>query len=191
MLALAAAQDSARDAAFRHAEQLLALEAVAGDKEAYDAAIAKLERMKAILTDPAEKNAIQERIDVLRAFRAEVDQVSSALTRFAEKYGIRIQDLPPNIRREILNGRASGGPVAAGTPYLVGEQGPELFVPTGNGMIVPNNQLNSSAGTAGGGITVNVASSILSTPAETGAAVVDALTAWSRRNGRLPAPLVA
>lgn len=191
MLALAAAQDSARDAAFRHAEQLLALEAVAGDKEAYDAAIEKLERMKAILTDPAEKNAIQERIDVLKAFRAEVDQVGSALTRFAERYGVRIQDLAPNVRREILGGRASGGPVAAGTPYLVGEQGPELFVPTGNGMIVPNNQLNSSAGTAAGGITVNVASSILSTPAETGAAVVDALTAWSRRNGRLPAPLVA
>jgi hypothetical protein len=34
--------------------------------------------------------------------------------------------------------RANGGPVAGGTPYLVGERGPELFVPNSSGMIVPN-----------------------------------------------------
>ena len=34
--------------------------------------------------------------------------------------------------------RATGGPVTAGQPYLVGERGPELFVPAGNGRIVPN-----------------------------------------------------
>lgn len=32
-------------------------------------------------------------------------------------------------------GRASGGPVVAGTPYLVGEQGPELFTPNTSGMV--------------------------------------------------------
>jgi len=32
--------------------------------------------------------------------------------------------------------RASGGPVIAGTPYLVGERGPELFVPGQSGNIV-------------------------------------------------------
>lgn len=37
--------------------------------------------------------------------------------------------------------RALGGPVTAGTPYLVGERGPELFVPGSNGGIVPNNRL--------------------------------------------------
>lgn len=35
--------------------------------------------------------------------------------------------------------RASGGPVAAGAPYIVGEQGPELFVPQTRGEIIPNN----------------------------------------------------
>lgn len=35
-------------------------------------------------------------------------------------------------------GRAMGGPVSAGTAYVVGEQGPELFVPKGSGSIVPN-----------------------------------------------------
>jgi len=35
-------------------------------------------------------------------------------------------------------GRATGGPVSGGTAYLVGERGPELFVPGSSGAIVPN-----------------------------------------------------
>lgn len=35
-------------------------------------------------------------------------------------------------------GKAAGGPVSAGTAYMVGEQGPELFVPSVGGKIVPN-----------------------------------------------------
>jgi hypothetical protein len=34
--------------------------------------------------------------------------------------------------------RVGGGPVDAGLAYLVGEQGPEVFVPQGAGSIVPN-----------------------------------------------------
>ncbi len=47
-----------------------------------------------------------------------------------------------------LKTRATGGPVSSGTPYLVGERGPELMVPSGNGTVVPNNALG------GGGVTV-------------------------------------
>lgn len=36
-----------------------------------------------------------------------------------------------------LPGRATGGPVSAGRPYLVGERGPELFVPSGFGRVEP------------------------------------------------------
>jgi len=43
---------------------------------------------------------------------------------------------------------AAGGPVAAGSAYMVGERGPELFVPGANGAIVPN---------GAGGATVNIA----------------------------------
>ncbi|HEV2561919.1 MAG TPA: phage tail tape measure C-terminal domain-containing protein [Rhizomicrobium sp.] len=39
---------------------------------------------------------------------------------------------------------AGGGPVQAGQTYLVGEQGPELFVPSGSGSIVPNGATNSA-----------------------------------------------
>ncbi len=34
-------------------------------------------------------------------------------------------------------GRAKGGPVAVGTPYLVGEKGPELIVPRYDGTVIP------------------------------------------------------
>lgn len=37
-----------------------------------------------------------------------------------------------------FGGRASGGPVSANTPYIVGERGPELFVPNSGGTIIPN-----------------------------------------------------
>ena len=47
-----------------------------------------------------------------------------------------------------LPGRAMGGPVSGGSPYMVGERGPELFVPGRSGTIVPNNAL--------GGDNVNV-----------------------------------
>lgn len=36
-----------------------------------------------------------------------------------------------------LPGRATGGPVTGGRPYLVGERGPELFVPTTAGRVEP------------------------------------------------------
>jgi hypothetical protein len=42
--------------------------------------------------------------------------------------------------------RALGGPVAGANAYLVGERGPELFVPNSAGTIVPNERLGSSMG---------------------------------------------
>ena len=47
-------------------------------------------------------------------------------------------------------GRANGGTVASGRPYMVGERGPELFVPGAQGNIVPNNAMGSA------NVTVNV-----------------------------------
>jgi hypothetical protein len=52
-----------------------------------------------------------------------------------------------------LQARALGGPVSGGQPYLVGERGPELFVPSVSGGIVPNNSVGSfmSGGRMNGG----------------------------------------
>lgn len=46
-----------------------------------------------------------------------------------------------NINSGSIRARASGGPVSGGAPYLVGERGPELFVPNGSGSIIPNSAL--------------------------------------------------
>jgi phage-related protein len=46
-------------------------------------------------------------------------------------------------------GKAAGGPVSSGTSYVVGERGPELFVPNTAGTIIPN-------GGSGGGSTINL-----------------------------------
>jgi len=45
-------------------------------------------------------------------------------------------------------GKAIGGPVQAGQSYMVGERGPEMFVPNQSGSIVPNDKMG------GNGITV-------------------------------------
>ena len=45
-----------------------------------------------------------------------------------------------------LAGRAAGGPVTGQQPYMVGERGPELFVPGTGGSVVNNNDLRSAMG---------------------------------------------
>lgn len=45
------------------------------------------------------------------------------------------------IRSQQYSGRALGGPVMGGTPYMVGENGPEMFMPAQSGSIVRNDQL--------------------------------------------------
>ena len=47
----------------------------------------------------------------------------------------------------------TGGPARAGRPYLVGEQGPELFMPSSSGTVVPNHRLGGGGQTM---VTVNV-----------------------------------
>jgi hypothetical protein len=46
--------------------------------------------------------------------------------------------------------RAMGGPVTSGAPYVVGERGPELFVPNAGGSIVNNSDLRSAMGASNG-----------------------------------------
>ena len=71
-----------------------------------------------------------------------------------------------------VNGaRASGGPVAAGGTYLVGEQGPELLQMGGSsGNVVPNHAL-------GGGSVINI------TSAANPNAVIAAIKQYERMNG--------
>lgn len=60
------------------------------------------------------------------------------------------------MRSQGWQGRANGGSVMAGTPYIVGERGQELFVPSANGTIIPNHEMSQG----GMNIIVNVAGSV-------------------------------
>ena len=53
-------------------------------------------------------------------------------------------------------GRALGGPVAANSPYMVGERGPELFIPSTAGRIMPNNQLGAMTTAAPTNVVYNI-----------------------------------
>jgi hypothetical protein len=56
-----------------------------------------------------------------------------------------------SIFSKILGFRAGGGSVIGGGAYVVGEKGPELFVPGTSGTIIPN-----GAGAGGGGMAQNI-----------------------------------
>ena len=65
--------------------------------------------------------------------------------------GLSDLNAPANINNPLgIMPRANGGPVTGNRPYLVGERGPELFVPGAQGNIVPNNAMGSA------NVTVNV-----------------------------------
>lgn len=53
----------------------------------------------------------------------------------------------------LAGARAYGGSVDSNKPYMVGERGPELFIPGGNGTIIPNGNMR---GTGGGGSNISV-----------------------------------
>jgi phage-related minor tail protein len=79
---------------------------------------------------------------MVTAILADFDRV--AISQFIVK---PIEGIAGSIASSLLSiggARASGGPVAADVPYLVGEQGPELFVPSSNGAIAPNGAFGSA-----------------------------------------------
>ena len=82
-----------------------------------------------------------------------------------------------------LPGRASGGPIQANRPYMVGELGPEIVVPNSSGTVIPNNMIGGGTSGSSSIINVNVTSS---DPQE----VVKALQRYVRLYGKLPRGIV-
>lgn len=88
--------------------------------------------------------------------------------------------------------RAKGGPVRKGMPYMVGEEGPEPFIPDQNGTIVPTGAALNAGGTplgiGGGGAAPVVLNATFNmpvgtNPVESGRQVGNVLTAWLRTGG--------
>lgn len=78
--------------------------------------------------------------------RSQLAGVVSNLASFVSRLFGQKTNLRVNIRGNIgvSGARAEGGPVGAGQTYLVGERGPELFVPSASGQIVPNSSLSTT-----------------------------------------------
>ena len=53
---------------------------------------------------------------------------------------------PVETATPIMVSNATGGPLDAGQPSIVGENGPEVIVPRGNSTVIPNNQLGGMGG---------------------------------------------
>jgi phage-related minor tail protein len=99
-------------------------------------------------------------------FGAMTNGMNSAIDNFVETGKFSFSDFASSVIKDILKiqlkaaaanlfatsglgtifgvqARANGGPVNASSPYLVGEKGPELFIPASSGSIVPNNKIGS------------------------------------------------
>lgn len=76
-------------------------------------------------------------VAALRRIAAEI-LVMAALRALGEGLQNSGSTFWAGVGKTILGARADGGPVTGGGAYLVGEKGPELFVPKTSGTIIPN-----------------------------------------------------
>lgn len=64
---------------------------------------------------------------------------------FSKNNDFGLSSIVPKILSSLISGtRASGGPVLSNNAYLVGEKGPEIFMPNNAGRIIPNNNIGKS-----------------------------------------------
>jgi phage-related minor tail protein len=83
------------------------------------------------------------------SFKSLVDSIIADLLRLyiRQKITVPLFDALKTVDLgSIFTGKAVGGPVRGGNPYLVGEKGPELFVPGASGSIVRNQDLGNGGG---------------------------------------------
>lgn len=82
--------------------------------------------------------AAKERV---ASFKKEINGVKGKTVTITVRYqasgNVQLREDLGNGRSRVVNARALGGPVNAAEPYIVGERGPELFVPKTAGHIVP------------------------------------------------------
>jgi hypothetical protein len=87
------------------------------------------------------KDALSSFISDLRDGKSAAEALNNVLSNIADKMiGLALDSAFSTSTLGSLfgiPGRASGGPVRAGQPYVVGEKRPELFVPSSAGRIIP------------------------------------------------------
>lgn len=89
--------------------------------------------------------------DFIQGVVDKVNALIAALNSLASKAGSALGAAGNALKSVIPGGtRADGGAVSSGIPYLVGEKGPELFMPSTAGFVAPAGSFG------GGGIQINI-----------------------------------
>jgi hypothetical protein len=106
------------------------------------------------------------------------DAFRGAFERAKQFFDELSRKTPAGVSLPNFGERAQGGRVTGGNPYLVGEMGPELFMPGRGGNIVPNDRLGG-----GGGPTYNITINANVADARLGEVVVNAIKRYERNSG--------
>lgn len=118
------------------------------------------------------ESAMDTSSQVKNSFNNFTQGMEDAFVRFAQTGKLSFRDMANSILADLariavkraivgigsffgLPGLAEGGPVLPNKPYIIGEKGPELFLPNTAGTVVPNSALGTSGGTPIGQTTVN------------------------------------
>ena len=88
-----------------------------------------------------------------------------------------------NIVGAITGRRAQGGGVAMSSPYLVGERGPEIFIPQSAGNIIPNRDVVASTSNAGATYNITVNAGMGTDGTRLGEQIVNAIKRYERTSG--------
>jgi hypothetical protein len=138
------------------------------------------------------KFAIGKGGEVYNAIQKLMDNLAASMDRTATVTVTTINRVVTElVNAAKLPGRANGGPVAANTAYLVGERGPEVFLPSASGQIVPNVDLGTSVNRAGvmagsGGSTYNISVNAgVGDPRAIGQQIVEYIKRFESSNGNV------
>ena len=125
-------------------------DAVMGTKTLAEAAISVLNQLKRKLIEVAIQQAVSgfgnflgNALGSIFSGRPAGAMKVSADSLALGKAASQATGIPMNLKKGSFNitKREKGGPVNAGGSFLVGEKGPEMFVPSRSGTIIPNNAM--------------------------------------------------
>lgn len=118
----------------------------AGALEQSDAVTKSDAQFNAAAIDPIVKSILQGVRDLEETEIGQLVVQAATFSGVVKFTGDALKSLKGGLKATDAKPRANGGPVAAGSPYMVGELGPEMFTPSTAGSITPTNQLASSGG---------------------------------------------
>jgi hypothetical protein len=82
--------------------------------------------------------------DQVKSLQYKITETRRRHEIYTQKFVTEPAERRAELERDPRWGRQHGGPVSTGEAYLVGERGPEMFVPGTSGNIIPNDQLRGA-----------------------------------------------